>query len=422
MFLNKLNASHSLETKPIAKNNGKILLFSYAFPPMQVQMTPAVFKPMAAFSQLGYQVDVLCADSFCPHLSTDVTLLPFVESYFGQVHRLNPHITGWRRIKERVNIINHVPDLMESLHQPAYEYLMDLDLSQYQCVITFSPFHSINAVMARVKKHRNQVRWIAQFSDPWAGNPLEVRALNKLWNYWHQPHCIKKMDHLIHASPDSLNLMVKRKRQNFHHKTTVLPHAYSDFLYPNRPKAHNAKITLRYVGALYGRRSPEPLFAALLLLLKRRKTWSNQIQIELIGQVSSDMLNTTTAKALPQGMISHIKNVNYLQSLALMYDADILLLIDADIKKNLFLASKLSDYLGANTPIVGLVPSGSSEDILSKLGAYYAHPSNIEGISDALEKTLDTIISNSSGPPLQETFRQSFKDVNIAQKLIQLIH
>lgn len=429
MFLDNLNASHSLEqqttmreTKPIVKNNGKILLFSYAFPPMQVQMTPAVFKPMAAFLQLGYQVDVLCADSFSPYLSTDASLLPFVETYFGQVHRLNPQKNRWNKMKEHVKTITHVPDLMESLHQSAYEYLMNLDFSQYQCVITFSPFHSINAVMARVKKHRNQVRWIAQFSDPWAGNPLEVRALNKLWNYWHQPHCIKKMDHLVLSSSYSLDLMLKKKRQELHHKTTVLPHVYSKYLYPSRPKAHNAKVTLRYVGVLYGRRSPEPLFAALLLLLKRRKEWSDIIQVELVGQVSTDMIHTTTALALPKGMIIHRKNVDYLQSLALMYDADILLLIEANIKKNLFLASKLSDYLGANTPIVGLVPSGSSEDILSELGAYYAHPSNIEGISDALEKTLDTIISKRSSTPLfREEFRQSFEAVNIARQLLQLM-
>ena len=44
---------------------GRILLFSYAFPPMQVQMTAAVYKPMAAIARSGFAVDVVCADSFC---------------------------------------------------------------------------------------------------------------------------------------------------------------------------------------------------------------------------------------------------------------------------------------------------------------------------------------------------------------------
>ena len=69
---------------------GKILLFSYAFPPMQVPMTAAVFKPMAAIVQRGYEVDVLCADSFSPHLSLDTSLLPYAEKIFSKITRLNP--------------------------------------------------------------------------------------------------------------------------------------------------------------------------------------------------------------------------------------------------------------------------------------------------------------------------------------------
>ena len=38
---------------------GTILLFSYAFTPMQVQMSPTVFKPMAAIAKLGCEADVL---------------------------------------------------------------------------------------------------------------------------------------------------------------------------------------------------------------------------------------------------------------------------------------------------------------------------------------------------------------------------
>ena len=55
----------AVNIRPVKSPRGRVLLFSYAFPPMQVQMMPAVFKPMAAIAQQGYTVDVLCADSFC---------------------------------------------------------------------------------------------------------------------------------------------------------------------------------------------------------------------------------------------------------------------------------------------------------------------------------------------------------------------
>ena len=74
-----INLANSFSTP-----KGRILLFSYAFPPMQVQMSPTVFKPMAAIAGLGYEVDVLCADSFCKELPLDNSLLPFVDNAFSK--------------------------------------------------------------------------------------------------------------------------------------------------------------------------------------------------------------------------------------------------------------------------------------------------------------------------------------------------
>ena len=51
-----------------ARKRGRLLLFSYAFPPMQTQMTPVVVKTMALLSRSGYEVDVLCAAPFSHHL------------------------------------------------------------------------------------------------------------------------------------------------------------------------------------------------------------------------------------------------------------------------------------------------------------------------------------------------------------------
>ncbi|HCA89410.1 MAG TPA: hypothetical protein DEO98_03460 [Legionellales bacterium] len=396
----------------------RILLFSYAFPPMQVQMTPAVFKPMAALSAQGFDIDVVCADDFSPVLAKDCSLTPFIGEYFAQIKRLKPHTHQRFKLPDRLSWQN-VPDLMAPLHRCAFQYLMACDLSKYQSIITFSPFHSINAVMYKIKQQRPNLRWIAQFSDPWAGNPLEIRLANKLWNQWYQPRCLSKIDYLLHSSAYSLNLMLKRA--NTIPSSSVLPHVYSSYLYPKRPKAHNAKITLRYIGVLYGRRSPDTLFMALAQLLARQPALKERLCVELIGQVPAAMLNTKAAQALPAGLIRHIPPVDYVESLALMYDADILLLIEADIQQNLFLASKVADYLGANTPIVGLVPSGSSKDILAELGCEYAHPRAVHDICLALEKTLKNVMSHHPQDWCNHAVRERFSDKIIAENFAHII-
>ncbi|MGN6661903.1 MAG: hypothetical protein ACTHKN_23185, partial [Achromobacter mucicolens] len=128
---------------------GRILLFSYAFPPMQVQMTAAVYKPMAALARSGYDVDVVCADSFCAELPLDHSLLPFAENTFGRIDRLRPAKKLMSLVRSSIRKLDRVPDLMTVLRESAYSKLMDMDLSQYDAVMTWSPFHSVNAVMTR---------------------------------------------------------------------------------------------------------------------------------------------------------------------------------------------------------------------------------------------------------------------------------
>ena len=421
LSVDELEEPPKVSTTLLSPSKGRILLFSYAFPPMQVQMSPTVFKPMAAIARLGYEVDVLCADSFCKELPLDNSLLPFVDKTFTQVFRINPLQGLVENLQSKSRVLARVPDLMTVLHSSAYAHLLDMDLSQYDGVMTWSPFHSINAVMVRVKKQRKNVKWIAQFSDPWQGNPLEVSRLNKLWNQWNEPRTVNAADFIVHSSAYSLDLMLKNHPPSIRSKCEVIPHVFDKELYPQRPKAKNEKIIMRYVGVLYGRRSPEPLFQALNFLYERRKDLKGALVVELIGQVPSAMLNSQAARSLPKDTIVHVSNVTYIESLEKMHDADILLLIEADVRQNLFLPSKLSDYMGANTPIVGIVPPGGSEDALNGLGCWHARPADIAGISQAIEGAVDYVKNASASSWCDEDFRLTFSGEHVAKRFVDIL-
>ena len=400
---------------------GRILLFSYAFPPMQVQMTAAVYKPMAAIARSGFAVDVVCADSFCRELPLDYSLMLFAEKTFGTITRLLPSSDLMSRVRTSSRVFSRVPDLMTVLHESAYETLMDTDLDKYDAVMTWSPFHSINSVMARVKKARRNVRWIAQFSDPWAGNPLEVSRLTKFWNVLNEPRTVNTADFIVHSSSYSLNLMLKNHPEVIRRKTDVIPHAYDEGLFPQRPKARNDKIVLRYVGVLYGRRSPEPLFQALAGLFDCRPDLRGKLCVEFVGLTPPEMLQTPTALSLPEGTIRTVSSVSFVKSLEKMYDADILVLIEANIRQNLFLPSKLSDYMGARAPIVGLVPPGGSEDALKHLGCWHARPNDIDDISRAVEGAVNYVMTRPEAQWCDESYRNTFSGPQIARRFTDIV-
>jgi glycosyltransferase involved in cell wall biosynthesis len=422
MTLRSSSATTSSQTSTSPQNYiGRILLFSYAFPPLQVQMTAAVYKTMAAIACAGFSVDVICSDAHWSGLPLDDSLLPYAEKAFGSITRLHPSNSLIGRLRNSSRIFSRVPDLMTVLHESAYSTLMDMDLTKYDAVMTWSPFHSINSVMVKVKKAHRNVPWIAQFCDPWAGNPLEVHRLNKLWNELNEPITVNTTDYIVHSSRYSLDLMLENHPTKIRSKTSVIPHAFDDTLFPQRPKAQNDKILLRYVGVLYGRRSPEPLFQALVNLFTKRPDLRNRLHIEFVGLTPSEMLQTPAALSLPEGTISSVGNVSFVDSLAKMYDADILVMVEADIRQNLFLPSKLSDYMGARTPMVGLVPAGSSEDAFKLLKGWHARPNDIEGIARAIEDAIEHVTNRSDNYWCDESYRNTFSGTQIAKQFTEIM-
>ena len=416
--------------------NNKILVLSYAFPPFAVAMAPCVAKAIASIENAGNAVDVLCADALFPSISKDESLLNYVTEHTSQIVRLPSEPTRRKPCIQYVQMLSSFllsrVDRYFSKLAPSYPAHMmanffyrlsysvnynigratnidsfsaskktatkalfaHLAATRYRAVLSFSPFHSINLVPLICKRRNGSFKWIAQFSDPWSGNPLEKSRMALFLAKWFEPKVIRSADFLIHNSQSALDSLVECYGQSLREKSMVIHHPFDASLYPQRPKQKNKKITLRHIGVLFARRTPEPLFAAINTLLNRRPELSDIIAVEFIGSIEKQMLETDAAKSLPSGMVVCVSSLTYTQSLEKMYDADIVVLIEADTKHNLFMPSKLSDYIGSRTPILGIVPMGPANKTLHQLGAWQAYPSETASIVDALEDIIDYVRKN----------------------------
>ena len=63
------------------------------------------------------------------------------------------------------------------------------------------------------------------------------------------------------------------------------------------------------------------------------------------------------------------KRTHIPKSLKLMATSDLLLVVDGPDDLSVFLPSKLIDYLGAQVPILGIVPPGAAAKLLARLDA-----------------------------------------------------
>lgn len=408
-------------TSTKVKNLGRILLFSYAFPPMQVPMTSVVIKPMAALARYGYDVDVLCCEPFSNYTKIDESLQSFADEHFNNIYRMAIPDTRVAKYWSRSPKLAGMPDLMGVMQNCAYQQMLKMDLGSYDAVLTWSPFHSINPVIERLKRKRNNFRWIAQFSDPWANNPLDQRKFVKWWSSRNEPKCLQAADYIVYSSARTRDSIIEKYGPALAAKSCVIPHPFEERLYPQRNKIEGARVKFTSVGTLFGSRSPEPLFKAISVLLSRRSDLLEKIAIEFVGPILPDMLQTEAALSLPKEIFSTTASTSYVESLNKMRQSDVLVLIEADVANNLFVPSKLSDYIGSNTPIIGITPPGDIKDILDNLGATSIPPNDIGGIADAIETAVDQIFTGPRNGWANATYRQKFSCDSVVQQFVSVI-
>jgi hypothetical protein len=129
----------------------------------------------------------------------------------------------------------------------------------------------------------------------------------------------------------------------------------------------------------------EPLFAGLERFLTACP--DAPIRIEFAGRYAGAAPEVPPALA---GVVSFEPSMPPDAVRAWMSEADVALLVEADLEEGIFFPSKLSDYLAGGRPILALSPRrGVAADFLSDGGGVLAGPEDVAGIASALERLHD---------------------------------
>ncbi len=293
-------------------------------------------------------------------------------------------------VRRFVPLLGRIPDEYRRWVRLAEEAtLTSLQESGFRpdIVATFGEPMSDHLVGLRLKR-RLGVPWIAHFSDPWVDNPFRrYEFLAKFVNSRLEAKVVATADRLIFTSAETLDLVMRKYPEGWRTKAEVLPHGFDPELYP-RPAKAAGPLMVRYLGNFYGHRSPVPLFRALKHLLAREPKLLENVQFELVGSMPDRMRMHPSLRSLPAGLVRVRETVPYLDSLKLMASSDLLLVVDGPDDLSVFLPSKLIDYLGAQVPILGIVPPGTSAKLLARLGGSVCDPREPQQIAAALRSAL----------------------------------
>jgi glycosyltransferase involved in cell wall biosynthesis len=393
----------------------KILFISHSMPPY---LYPQSIQTGRFLNDLKsrYDVHVLCAGENTP---ADPTLYPGLYNGIDAAKILKVPYASHAYLdylKSRLlPLLSKCPDLYAAWAKRAYEAcLAAFPGTAFGAIVTFSFPFSLNN-LGRSLKNRYVCPWIAHQSDPWADNPfLRYGPLTRPVNRTMERVCFRQADRLAFTCAEAAALYQERY-PDLGERISFINHSFDPALFPARSGGGQDRKIIRYIGGFYGDRTAKPLFSAIAKLSPQAR---RNLRFEIVGANLKTRL-LLQKSGLPPDVIAVTGRVNYAESLRLMVESDVLLVIDAPLRgNNIFFPSKLADYIGAGRPVIGISSPGPTERILASLGhACYRHD-RIDELVGAFERIAQGDIPV---PADVQGRREDYLDTVNGQKLSDII-
>jgi glycosyltransferase involved in cell wall biosynthesis len=279
---------------------------------------------------------------------------------------------------------------------------------RFDVLVSFAQPFSDHLVGLRVRRATG-LPWIAHFSDPWADSPYlrGNRWQRRLWKRL-EADVVRGADALVFVNAQTAERVMQKYPDEWRRKAHVIPHGFDRSEPVAAPAARDERLTIVHTGRFYdGVRTPESLLRALAGLAARRPL-ARELRIVFVGTPVSSHRRLATSLGLDP-VVEFTGRLPFAESARWVAAADVLLLIDAPADENLFLPSKLIDYLPAGKPILALTPSrGASADVIRALGYPIVPPDNQPAIAEAIEAMLSAYRDGflSATPQHEEVARQ----------------
>lgn len=246
-----------------------------------------------------------------------------------------------------------------------------------------------------LKKQNPSLQWISYFSDPVPvfANPapysLENPTLPMRVQHRFQLYVVRKVlkqtDRIITPAKNTLEYMERLYSLSLSDRAEIIPHMGSFINEPENPSnGKNFGNYLVYFGDLYKRSSRELIEAVRMSAEKNPELFKGLI---CYGTNHTEFFSKSIKELGTEEYFKIYPAVDYEDSLRLMRQAPVLLLIEADMSESPFMPSKYFDYLFSNRPILAISPPKNSlEDYYRQDDGFVIVEHERNKIASAIEK------------------------------------
>lgn len=252
--------------------------------------------------------------------------------------------------------------------------------NQYDYVLTKS--ESSFLIGYYLKKHYG-AKWVATWNDPYPvfKNPIPY---GKGWQnpgnfFWRKVIKIMEKYVDIHIFPNNrLRSYMQKYLHVDNNKTLIIPHVVIKENTINKV-IDNTKLKIIYSGKLALPRNPESFFIGLSRFIEEKG--GESILVTILGSVD-DHVKILIDKYKLNGVVEIKQPVPYMESLKMLQNYHVALIIEADLEEGIFLPTKVSDFMQSNKRIFAVSPRVGVLSDIHKEGYinYFASVDNSDAI------------------------------------------
>jgi len=254
-----------------------------------------------------------------------------------------------------------IPDARVFWVKPSIKFLEQyLKENKIDVVVTSGPPHSLHLIGLNLKKKLPNLKWIADFRDPWT--EISYYKHLKLTKSSDKKH--RQLESDVFKNADITLATSYTDAENFRKNganAVCITNGFDETDASQTLKSSNSqnlkqKFTLSYIGVLEQLRNPENLWKALDDLVKTNSDFAESFSLKFVGRIDDKILNSIENS----GLKNHILNLGYIshdKAIIEMQTSDILLITNFPNESSKgIIPGKIFEYLATGKQIISFGP------------------------------------------------------------------
>ncbi|MFN4075705.1 MAG: glycosyl transferase family 1 [Cloacibacterium sp.] len=326
-----------------------------------------------------------------------------------------------------------IPDARVFWVKPSVEFLEKyLKVNHYDVLVTTGPPHSLHLIGLNLKKKLPDLKWIADFRDPWT--EISYYKHLKLTKIADKKH--RKLESEVFKNADVTLATSYTDAENFRKKdanafcitngfdvdaSTTL--SMTEENSKTLPLSNSTtKFTLSYIGVLEQLRNPEIMWETLNDLVQENADFKNDFQLKFVGRLDDKILQKIESSPLK----NNLTNLGYQThdvALKHMQDSTVLLITNFPQESSKgIIPGKIFEYLATGKTILSFGPKDADvEKILieTKAGKHFGYDEK-----ENLKKFILESYENWKSGTLNQNAEniEQFSRKNLTKKLVDLMN